>query len=115
MAAGVTAVYNANAWVISYASSAAAGYTLPFNLWPGATEPNRSKPFLPKRLVWTSVSASAGDKVIIQDNAGNDYVLFVASGADYQPPQEWKRSKDESGPIGAIITQFDSGELLVYI
>jgi hypothetical protein len=114
MAAGIVLVSNANAWIVTFASSAGAGFTLPFDLWPGATEPNRSKPFVPWRLVWVDVAGTAGDQVIITDNAGNEYVHFVSTGADYEPPQEWKRSKGESGPVGAIITRFDSGELTIY-
>ena len=112
----MTVTYNANAWVIKYTGSAAAGFTLPYKLYPGATEPNLLKPFLPKRMVWNSGdSGAAGNKVIIQDSQANDFALFISTGADYEPPQEWKRAKDESGPIGAIITQMDAGELIVYI
>lgn len=115
MAAGVAVTTNANAWVVTYASSAAAGYTLPFKLWPFAAEKNRSVPFLPKRIVWNSGDLGAAtNKAIIQDNAGNDYVLLIATGADYEAPQEWKRAKDEAGPIGAVITEFDSGEMIIY-
>jgi hypothetical protein len=110
---GVTLISNANAWIVTYNGST--GSALPFDLWPGATEPNRSKPWLPSRVVWMAGDlAVAGNKVIIQDNAGNDFIKFIATGADYEPPQEWKRGRKESAPIGAIITQFDAGELFIY-
>jgi len=113
MAAGVSLTYGNN-WVVAYASSASAGFTLPYDLWPGATEPNRSKPFIPRRLIWIAGDAAvAGNKVIIQDNSGVNIVEFTATGADYEPPQDWKRAYAESGPIGAIITQFDAGLLYV--
>lgn len=68
-------------------------------------------------MVWTSVTGAAGDQVTIQSAAGMpaDWALFVATGADYQPPQEWKRAGHEAGPMGATITRFDSGELIIYL
>lgn len=117
MAAGITLVSNANQWVITYASSAAAGYTLPFDLWPAAGYAGAISPFIVQRAVWTSVSAAQGDQVIITDahNSSDIFMHFVATGADFQPPQEWKHGNREGAPYGAIITQFDSGELILYL
>jgi hypothetical protein len=114
MPIGVDVFLNANQWVISY-DALTATHTLPYQLWPDITDLLQMKPFLPRRMVWTAVASAAGNQVILQDSQGATYVHFVASGADYQPPQEWKRSTYESGPMKVIITQFDVGELIIYL
>jgi hypothetical protein len=117
MAAGIVLVTKANQWVITFTGSAAAGFTLPFNLWPAAGYAGPISPFIVQRAQWTSVSAAAGDQVIITDahNSSDIWMHFVATGADFQPPQPWSHNSREGAPYGAIITQFDSGELILYI
>lgn len=115
MAAGVDVVTNDNMWVITFNGSTAT-HTLPFKLWPAATELNQNQPFIPSRMVWSvSVDGVAGDTVILQSFQSHDWVKFIATGADFEPPQEWKRGGKEPGPIGCKITQFDRGELIVYL
>lgn len=114
MAAGVDVVYNDTFWVVTFNGSTAT-HTLPFQLWPDVSEPNPNKPFLPHRMVWTDIAGVAGDQVILQSLQSHDWTHFVATGADYQAPQEWKRAKGEPGPIGCKITRFDSGELIIYL
>lgn len=87
-----------------------ATHTLPFTIWSGSA-------FIPQRMVWIGKASAAGDEVIITDQIAATHVWFhvVATGADFEPPQEWKRHKYESGPYGAIITTFGSGELTVFL
>ncbi len=103
--ANVTVVTDDNVWTINVPGSG--GSALPYTLWPS------NLPFHPTRMVWTSKTAAAGDEVIIQTGQGNDFVHFVATGADYMPPQEWKPSTHRSYPMGAVLTEFDSGELII--
>ena len=113
MAAGLTPTYGTN-WYFVYTGSAAAGNTLPFQMWPKAGSVNLQLPFIPRKMVWETVSGAQGDRCVITDNAGTPFVQWVATGADFMPPLEWERELWESGPIGAIITVFDSGELWIY-
>ena len=113
MAAGVD-ITIANVWTITYNGSSAS-HTLPFQVWPYAGYAGPPSPFIVKRAVWISKTASQGDEVIFTDLEGNPIgIHFVATGADYEPPQEWKRAKDESAPYGAILTTFGSGELSLF-
>lgn len=118
MAAGIVLVTNANPWVITYTGSAAAGFTLPFHLWPAAGYVGPISPCIIQRWVWIAGdSAAAGNKIIITDDSGsgNEFLRLTATGADYEPPQEWARQKKEGAPYGAIITQFDAGILYAYL
>ena len=104
--------------MITYTGSAAAGFTLPFDLWPAAGYAGPTSPFIVQRAVWTSVTAAQNDQVIItdaHDTTNNIFMHFVATGADFVPPQEWKHGNRESAPYGAVITRFDSGELILYL
>ncbi len=113
MAAGVTATFSTN-WYFIFASSASAGFTLPFQMWPKAGSVNLHIPFIPQRMVWETRTGAAGDRCVITDNAGTPFAQWIATGAAFMPPLEWVRNPKESAPIGAIITVFDSGELWVY-
>lgn len=120
MAAGITLVTNANPWVITYTGTAAAGFTLPFDLWPAAGYVGPTSPCIIQRWVWIGNGADSkqtaqGDEVIITDVKGNPFLELIATGADFEPPQEWKRQKNEGAPFGAIITKFDSGVLYGYL
>lgn len=116
MAAGIVLVTKANPWIITFTGSAAAGFTLPFNLWPAAGYAGPTSPCIVQRWVWLAGdSAVATNKVIITDIQGNAFLEFIATGADYEPPQEWKRQRNEGAPLGAIITQFDAGVLYGYL
>lgn len=114
MASGVDISTADTFWTVTFNGSTAS-HTLPFQIWPATTEPNQNKPFLPARMVWTSKTAVAGDEVILTSIQGHNWAHFVATGADFQPPQEWKRGTKEPGPVGAIITTFASGELIIYL
>ena len=105
MANGIDVVTNDNVWTINFHSGA--GSALPYTLWPS------NLPFHPTRMVWASKTAAAGDEVIIQTGQAHDFVHFIATGADYTPPQEWKPSTHRSSPMGAVITKSDSGELII--
>jgi hypothetical protein len=116
MAAGVTVDTNANPWVITFAASSL--NTLPYKLWPLAGYAGPISPCIIQRWVWIAGdSAVAGNKIIITDasGSGNEFLRLVATGADYEPPQEWARQKKEGAPYGAIITQFDAGILYGYL
>ena len=118
MAAGITLDTNANPWVITFAASAAAGFTLPFKLWPLSGYAGPTSPCIVQRWVWIAGDAAvATNKVIITDasGSGNVFLELIATGADYEPPQEWKRQRNEGAPYGAIITQFDAGVLFAYL
>ena len=120
MAAGVVVVTNANPWIISYTASAAAGFTLPYQLWPTLGYAGPTSPCIVQRWVWLgngagSKTTSAGDEVILTDLEGNNFLELIATGADFEPPQEWKRQRNEGVPYGAIITRFDSGVLYGYL
>lgn len=118
MANGITLDSSANPWVITFTSSAAAGFTLPFKLWPAAGYAGPISPCVIQRWVWLAGdSAQATQKVILTDasGSGNVFLEFIATGADYEPPQEWKRQRNEGAPYGAIITQFDAGVLYGYL
>lgn len=119
MANGIDTDLNGQPWVIKFHSGG--GTALPATILGVQNGTNLALPFLPKRVVWVSANASAGDTVIAQDAPGfggtatpRDIFRFNATGADYMPPQEWKRSEHEGGYMGFVITQFDSGELLIY-
>lgn len=122
MAAGVDVVTNANVWVVTYNGSTAT-YTLPFRLWPLAGYAGPVTPFIGQRLVWIAGDgAMAGDKVVLKDSsatgltaAGTEFFQATATGADYEPPQEWKRNKYESAPLGCWITTFGRGTLYIYL
>jgi hypothetical protein len=112
MAAGVTVDTSSNPWVISYAASSA--NTLPFKLWPLAGYAGPISPFIVRRLVAIGEATIQGGKIILQDdvaspNGPNTFAEFIATGADYEPPQEWKRDRQEGAPFGCTITQFDVG------
>jgi hypothetical protein len=118
VAAGITLDTNANPWVISFTASAAAGFTLPFALWPAAGYIGPISPCIVQRWVWIAGdSAVAGNKIVITDASGNgnEFLRLTATGADYEPPQEWKRQRNEGAPYGAIITEFDAGILYAYL
>ena len=113
MAAGVDLVIG-NVWTITFNGSTAA-HTLPFQLWPFAGYAGPPSPFLVKRAVWIAKVANQNDEVIFTDLQGNPIgIHFVATGADFEPPQEWKRDKSEGAGYGAILTKFDAGELSLY-
>ena len=61
------------------------------------------------------MAGAAGDQVVLTDVEGNVFLQLVATGADFEPPQEWKRQRNEGAPFGAIITKFDSGVLYGYL
>ena len=121
MAAGVTVDTSSNPWVITFAASAAAGFTLPFKLWPAAGYAGPVSPFIVQRAVWIiGNTGAAGNEIIITDvetspTGPNTWLDLVATGADFMPPQEWKRGMREGAPYGAIITQFDAGTLYLYL
>src|ERR1700676_2494032 len=109
MAAGVDIVI-ANVWTITFNGSTAA-HTLPYQIWPLAGYAGPVSPFLVKRAVWLSKAAAQNDEVILTDVLGNPLgIHFIATGADFEPPQEWNRSKEEAEGYGAIIKKLDSGE-----
>jgi hypothetical protein len=112
MAAGIDVVFDTNI-TITY-NGTTATHTLPFKLWPSATEPNQLQPFIPTRAVWTSKGATASDEVIIQNSQGTDWLHLVADGTNFMQPLPLKTGRGEPGPVQAIITKFDSGELILY-
>jgi hypothetical protein len=120
VANGITINMAASPWVITFDSGG--GSALPYTVLGVQATTNIAMVFRPTRIVWTSPNAGAGDQVILQDLPGvggtatpRDVLNFVASGADYMPPQEWKPAAHEAGFVGLVITQFDSGTLQIYI
>lgn len=117
MAAGVDIDFSANPWVITFNGSTAS-FALPAKIWPLAGYAGPISPCIVQRWVWIAGDAAvAGNKIIITDasGSGNEFLRLTATGADYEPPQEWKRQKNEGAPYGAIITQFDAGKLYAYL
>lgn len=116
--ANVTINTSGNPWVITSGGATA----LPATVIGVQNTGNQAFPFMPTRIVWVSPSAGAGDQVILQDIPGaggagtsRDIAKFVANGADYMPPQEWKPSGHAAYFVGLKITQFDSGELHIFL
>jgi hypothetical protein len=114
VSAGISVDFSSNPWVVTYNSNvtpSSTAFTLPAQIWPIA---GTTTPFLVKRLVANGVATAQGATIILQDNVTspngpNVFAEFVATGADYEPPQEWKRAKDEGAPFGCTVEQFDSG------
>lgn len=111
---------NGSPWTITFVSGG--GVALPATVLGVQQTPQIAMVWRPTRVVWTSASASAGDQVILQDLPGvggtgtpRDILNFVASGADYMPPQEWKPAGHEAGFVGLVVTQLDSGRLQIYV
>lgn len=113
MANGIDITTTSNPWKIAF--HLGAGTALPATIVGKQNTGNVAFPVIAQRIVWISESAAAGDEVIGQDINGNDIFRFVASGADFEPPQEWKRATKEGYVQGLVITQMDSGELYIYI
>lgn len=113
MANGINITTSANPWKISF--NLGGGTALPATIVGNQNTGAIPFPVIFQRIVWISENANAGDEVIGQDINGNDLFRFVASGADYMPPQETKRGAKEGYVLGLVITRFDSGELYIYI
>lgn len=108
-----------NPWLITTTGGVTA---LPATVLGVQNTGNIALPFLPKRIVWVSKSAAQDDGVVLKDlpgigGTGTQRVIaeFFATGADYTPPQEWKRSEKDAAFVGLQITQFDSGDLYIYV
>jgi hypothetical protein len=84
-------------------------------LWPAAGYAGPTSPCIVQRWVWIDVAGAQGDQVVLTDTQGNVFLQLVATGADFEPPQEWKRQRNEGAPLGAIITRMDSGVLYGYL
>lgn len=114
MAAGITVDFSSNPWVVTYNSSVTPGptqFTLPAQIWPIS---GTTTPFLVKRLVAIGNATAQGAEITLEDNVAspngpNVFADFLATGADYEPPQEWKRAKDEGAPFGCTVSTFASG------
>lgn len=108
MAAGVVADYSGQRWVFTYTAAAAAGFTLPYTIWP--------KDLIPTRIDWVCDSAAvAGNRCVIQETGNGttpDVYAEVAQGAYYRaPPQLARRAEKWQGPI--ILSTFDNGILMI--
>ena len=108
MAAGVVADYSAQRWVFTYTAAAAAGFTLPYTIWPGD--------LIPTRIDWVcDAGAVAGNLCVIQETGNGttpDAYIEVAQGAYYRaPPQLSRRHEQWHGPI--ILRTFDNGILMI--
>jgi hypothetical protein len=117
MAVGITVDFSSNPWVVTYNGSVTPGptqFTLPAQIWPLAGYAGATSPFLCKRLVAIGNATAQGAEITLEDNVPspngpNVFADFLATGADYEPPQEWKRNKDEGGPFGCTVSVFASG------
>lgn len=69
---------------------------------------------IPKRLHWSSPTATAGDQVILVDGQGREVYQETALAGAYNAVEQWPGVLEQwSGPI--TIKQFDSGTLLISI
>lgn len=108
-------------WIITF--DGATGLPLPFIVVGVQKTGNQAYPLHPRRIVWIAGDAAvATNKVILKDVPGvggtgtpREVVRFTATGADYEPPQEWATKRDEAWWVGLQVTQFDAGILYLYM
>ena len=111
MADGIDIDLTTNPWIIKFHSGA--GTALPATIWPIGV------PFLPKRIIWVvGTDGVAGDTVLLQHQyltgTAKDLLEFFATGADFEPGQEWKCEKSELYG-GLIVNKMTKGELFIHI
>lgn len=118
MADGIDISTSGNPWIITFHSGA--GTALPATIIGAQNTGNQAYPFLPKRIVWQgSATTAAGDAVVLKDvpaNGGTARVIanFRATGANFEPPQEWERHRSDAGFVGLQVTTMASGDLYIY-
>ena len=119
MADGIDTNTSGNPWSITFHSGG--GTALPATVIGKQNTGGIPYAFIPKRVVWIAGdSAVAGNKVILKDvpaNSGTARVIWeaTATGADYEPPQEFKAAKGDAYCVGLQVTQFDAGVLYIYL
>ena len=103
--------YNANV------TPSSTSFVLPAQIWPLAGYAGPTSPFCVKRIVAVGEGTAGDAEITLQDNVvsplgPNVFAEFNATGADYEPPQEWKRAKEDGAPFGCTISEFSAGWVL---
>ena len=117
MAAGIDVDFSSNPWVVTYDANvtpSSTAFVLPAQIWPLAGYAGPTSPFLVKRIVAEGNGTAQGAQITLTDNVAsplgpNTFADFLATGADFEPPQEWKRSKEDGAPFGCTVATFASG------
>lgn len=121
MAAGVVIDLTGNPWLITW--SVSAGAALPATIVGVQATGNQAPPISIKRTIAQfGDSAVATNKIILKDLPGvggagtpREVARFIATGADFDPPQEWKPASKEAPFVGLQVTAFDDASAVLSI